>query len=60
MGVVSDAVLDAGGHLTGIIPYAMVAAGGEKAKTGEAEPEELTVEGKSGTVSTALIIEIVL
>ncbi len=30
MGVVSGAVIDAGGRVTGVIPYAMVAAGGEK------------------------------
>ena len=30
MGVVSGAVVEAGGHVTGVIPYAMVAAGGEK------------------------------
>lgn len=30
MGVVSGAVIEAGGHVTGVIPYAMVFAGGEK------------------------------
>lgn len=30
MGVVSGAVIEAGGHVTGVIPYAMVVAGGEK------------------------------
>ena len=30
MGVVSGAVVEAGGQVTGVIPYAMVAAGGEK------------------------------
>lgn len=29
MGAVSSAVLDAGGEVTGVVPYAMVAAGGE-------------------------------
>lgn len=29
MGAVSGAVLDAGGDVTGVTPYAMVAAGGE-------------------------------
>ena len=30
MGIVSGAVIEAGGQVTGILPYAMVAAGGEK------------------------------
>ena len=30
MGVVSGAALEAGGKVTGIIPYAMIVAGGEK------------------------------
>ncbi len=29
MGTVSGAALDAGGAVTGVVPYAMVAAGGE-------------------------------
>lgn len=33
MGAVSSAVLDAGGEVTGIVPYAMVAAGGEVDQT---------------------------
>ncbi|PVG02587.1 hypothetical protein CPB86DRAFT_528799 [Serendipita vermifera] len=33
MGTVSQAVLDNGGHVTGISPFAMVAAGGEGSKT---------------------------
>ena len=33
MGVVSQATLDNGGHVTGISPYAMVARGGEGSKT---------------------------
>jgi predicted Rossmann-fold nucleotide-binding protein len=33
MGTVSQAVLDNGGHVTGVSPYAMVAAGGEGPKT---------------------------
>jgi hypothetical protein len=32
MGVVSGAVMEAGGHAIGVRPYAMVAAGGEKEK----------------------------
>ena len=36
MGVVSGAALEAGGKVTGIIPYAMIVAGGEKeAVTGQ-------------------------
>ena len=38
MGVVSGAVLEAGGSVTGIVPAAMIASGGEKeAVRGEAE-----------------------
>ncbi|EJF62650.1 hypothetical protein BD309DRAFT_984780 [Dichomitus squalens] len=33
MGAVSGAVLDAGGQVTGVVPYAMVAAGGEVEQT---------------------------
>lgn len=33
MGEVSGAVLDAGGDVTGIVPYAMVSAGGEVDQT---------------------------
>lgn len=33
MGVVSGAVLEAGGTVTGVIPYAMVVSGGEKEQT---------------------------
>lgn len=32
MGVVSGACLEEGGSVTGIVPFAMVAAGGEKEK----------------------------
>ena len=36
MGVVSGAALEKGGKVTGVVPYAMVAAGGEKEQaTGE-------------------------
>jgi hypothetical protein len=40
MGTVSGAVLEAGGRIVGIVPYAMVAAGGE---------------GKNGTESWSLL-----
>lgn len=33
MGVVSGAVLEAGGRVTGVMPYAMIASGGEKEQT---------------------------
>lgn len=36
MGTVSDAVLEAGGKVTGVMPHAMIVAGGEK-EAGEAE-----------------------
>ena len=41
MGVVSGAVLNAGGKVTGIVPYAMVAAGGEGKA---ADPVEVVLE----------------
>lgn len=34
MGVISDAVLEGGGKVTGIVPYAIFASGGEKEKAG--------------------------
>ncbi|CAK5279427.1 unnamed protein product [Mycena citricolor] len=37
MGIVSGAVLDRGGKVTGIVPYAMVHAGGEQEKVGSDE-----------------------
>lgn len=33
MGIVSGAVIDGGGEVTGVIPFAMVAAGGEGEKS---------------------------
>ncbi|KAK7049385.1 hypothetical protein VNI00_005986 [Paramarasmius palmivorus] len=48
MGAVSRAVLDAGGHVTGILPYAMVAAGGEGEKV--RQPKEESVGGGDGSV----------
>lgn len=33
MGVVSAAAIEKGGQVTGVLPYAMVAAGGEKEQT---------------------------
>jgi hypothetical protein len=38
MGAVSSAVLDAGGQVTGVVPYAMVAVGGEGDKVASREP----------------------
>lgn len=37
MGAISGAVLEGGGDVTGIIPYAIIAAGGEGIKGGTAE-----------------------
>lgn len=33
MGIVSGAVLEAGGTVVGVMPYAMIASGGEKSQT---------------------------
>jgi hypothetical protein len=38
MGIVSGAAADAGGRVTGVVPYAFVAAGGEGDKTGAPAP----------------------
>ena len=46
MGVVSGAVIEAGGHVTGVIPFAMVAAGGEK----EQADGEIQAKIKSGAL----------
>ncbi|TFK46024.1 hypothetical protein OE88DRAFT_1688329 [Heliocybe sulcata] len=43
MGVVSGAVLQAGGQVTGVVPWAMVAAGGEGEKTGKGEARDQAV-----------------
>lgn len=40
MGLVSGAVLEKGGKVTGVIPYAMAAAGGEGSKTEAKEAEK--------------------
>ena len=56
MGVVSDAVFEAGGQLTGILPYAMMAAGGEQPKTVDESTQnsnevDKAPERTAGTVS---------
>ncbi|KAH9939598.1 hypothetical protein B0H21DRAFT_780548 [Amylocystis lapponica] len=46
MGAVSDAVLQAGGQVTGVMPYAMVVAGGEGEQgQGTGEPPRLSDRG---------------
>ncbi|KAF5324522.1 hypothetical protein D9611_004577 [Ephemerocybe angulata] len=46
MGVVSGAVLEGGGKVTGIVPYAMISAGGEAEKTHSAVMVQLNEEGR--------------
>ncbi|EAU88318.2 hypothetical protein CC1G_05084 [Coprinopsis cinerea okayama7 len=46
MGIVSGACLDSGGKVTGIVPYAMVAAGGEGEKTKSSVMVELNEAGR--------------
>ena len=44
MGIISGAVLEGGGEVTGVLPYAMIAAGGEGDKSG----------GKGGTTEKSI------
>jgi predicted Rossmann-fold nucleotide-binding protein len=46
MGVVSNSVLAHGGRVTGVIPYAMVIAGGEKAKGDKEQMVEVEDAGR--------------
>ncbi|RPD59202.1 hypothetical protein L227DRAFT_586761 [Lentinus tigrinus ALCF2SS1-6] len=46
MGAVSGAVLEAGGDVTGVVPYAMVAAGGEVSQTQENRRPPLMLKQK--------------
>ena len=46
MGIVSGACLDSGGKVTGIVPYAMVGAGGEGEKTKSSVMVELNEAGR--------------
>jgi hypothetical protein len=46
MGVVSNSVLTHGGRVTGVIPYAMVVAGGEKAEGDKEHLVELQNTGR--------------
>lgn len=46
MGTVSGAVLEGGGKVTGITPYAMVRAGGEGEKTDTGAKVRLDEEGR--------------
>lgn len=48
MGAVSRAVVAGGGHVTGVIPHAMLAAGGEQDK-GKPDPKR-AVDEKSALV----------
>lgn len=48
MGVVSGGVLQRGGKVTGVVPYAMVAAGGEKPIAGNNNTNNKTNESSSG------------
>lgn len=49
MGVVSGAALAKGGKVTGVIPFAMVVAGGEKEKKAKATLEALIALDETGT-----------
>jgi len=56
MGAVSGAVLDAGGEVTGIVPYAMVAAGGEVDQTqGKRGPSVVLKENGRERVNTVVV-----
>jgi predicted Rossmann-fold nucleotide-binding protein len=58
MGVVSGAAIQAGGEVTGVIPYAFIAAGGEADKTGEqgtSEARAAAAESKDDRVRTIIV-----
>ncbi len=56
MGAVSGAVLDAGGDVTGVVPYAMVAVGGEVDQTkGHHAPHILLKEKGREKVCLAIL-----
>lgn len=48
MGVVSGSVLKHGGKVTGIMPYAMVIAGGEKEKGDKEHPLGVELHAENG------------
>lgn len=52
MGTVSGAVLEGGGKVTGITPYAMVRAGGEGEKTSTGNKVHLNEKGREEVSST--------
>ncbi|KAI0747601.1 hypothetical protein C8Q80DRAFT_1270073 [Daedaleopsis nitida] len=56
MGIVSGAVLDAGGDVTGIIPYAMVAAGGEADITKSVYAPHVQVKEKGREQAETIVV----
>ncbi|KAF5386826.1 hypothetical protein D9615_001624 [Tricholomella constricta] len=56
MGIVSNAVLQNGGEVTGVIPFAMHAAGGEQDKTSKDQPAKADVENSDpGKMQTIIV-----
>ncbi|GBE84564.1 LOG family protein [Sparassis crispa] len=56
MGIVSGAVLEKGGRVTGVVPYAMVAAGGEGGKVEEADHGSKVILNEAGREQTEVIL----
>jgi predicted Rossmann-fold nucleotide-binding protein len=52
MGVISSSVREAGGQVTGVVPYAILAAGGEDllVESSRATPDLLVGKNESGSV----------
>ena len=56
MGVVSGAALQAGGNVTGVMPFAMIIAGGESQKS----ISDITVNGKMNGMHPGMVCIVVL
>lgn len=48
MGIVSSAVLGSGGDVVGVIPYAILAAGGEEARVNGDGSTSLSIKSEEG------------
>ncbi|GLB35072.1 putative possible lysine decarboxylase [Lyophyllum shimeji] len=57
MGIVSNAVLQGGGTVTGVIPYAMQAAGGERPKTDEIHAGNTDEAGPEPSKMQTIIVD---
>ncbi|KAG6854595.1 hypothetical protein C0991_004197 [Blastosporella zonata] len=57
MGVVSKAVLQAGGEVTGIVPYAIHVAGGEQDKSKYARPPPVSIEASEAAKMQTVVVD---